>query len=82
MAQSDWRCRDCGVDTDAIDEYYMVCDTVREPATHGTDGHLASDAWNAAYAALGRLHRSSGQHHPKLSPSTRGRPSSGCGTGR
>lgn len=39
---SDWRCLDCGVDTDAIDEYYMVLDPIWEQATHepDCDGHL------------------------------------------
>jgi hypothetical protein len=38
--ESDWRCRDCGIDTDAIDEYYMVADPVWDPATDGMAGHL------------------------------------------
>jgi hypothetical protein len=41
MIEPDWRCRDCGVDTDAIDEYYMVTDPVWDQATLGEiDGHL------------------------------------------
>ncbi len=40
MTESDWRCRDCGVDTDAIDEYYMVADPVWKQAAKGVDGHL------------------------------------------
>lgn len=40
MVESDWRCEDCGVDTDAIDEYYMVVDSVWDEATRGMDGHL------------------------------------------
>jgi len=40
MTESDWRCRDCGVDTDSIDEYYMVDDRVWEQAAKGLDGHL------------------------------------------
>ena len=37
---SDWRCVDCGVDTDAIDEYYMVDDPVWQQAASDTTGHL------------------------------------------
>jgi hypothetical protein len=37
---SDWRCLDCGVDTDAINEYYMVLDSIWEQATNGLEGHL------------------------------------------
>lgn len=38
---SDLRCRDCGVDTDDIDEDYMVTDTVRDQATRSEiNGHL------------------------------------------
>ncbi|MCV7064604.1 hypothetical protein H7H51_00795 [Mycolicibacterium farcinogenes] len=37
---SDWRCLDCGVDTDAIDEYYMLRDEVWEQAHPDIDGQL------------------------------------------
>jgi hypothetical protein len=37
---NDWRCVDCGVDTDAIDEYYMVYDPVWQQAAADTAGHL------------------------------------------
>ncbi len=40
MPESDWRCRDCGVDTDTIDEYYMVAAPVWRQAAHDVDGHL------------------------------------------
>jgi hypothetical protein len=41
MIEPDWCCQDCGVDTDAIDEYYMVTDPLWEQATHGEiAGHL------------------------------------------
>lgn len=40
MAESNWRCRDCGVDTEAIDEYYMVADPVWKQVAHEVDGHL------------------------------------------
>jgi hypothetical protein len=37
---SDWRCVDCGVDTDAIHEYYMLHHAVWQQATDDTAGHL------------------------------------------
>jgi hypothetical protein len=40
VTESDWRCADCGIDTDAIDEYYMVRDDVWGTAAGGVDGHL------------------------------------------
>lgn len=40
LVLSDWRCSDCGVDTDAINEYYMVLDDIWDQATRGLDGHL------------------------------------------
>lgn len=41
LIEPDWCCRDCGVDTDAIDDYYMVTDHLWDQATHGgMDGHL------------------------------------------
>lgn len=41
MVISDWRCADCGVNTDAINEYYMVLDPLWEHATNGLkDIHL------------------------------------------
>lgn len=36
----DWRCLQCGADTDALDEYYMVDDEVWEQVTDSSDGHL------------------------------------------
>ncbi|WP_245672667.1 hypothetical protein [Aldersonia kunmingensis] len=36
----DWRCLDCGVDTDAIDEYYMVHDQVWLQAAPDGKGQL------------------------------------------
>jgi hypothetical protein len=36
----DWRCLDCGVDTDAIDEYYMVHDEVWLQAAPDGKGQL------------------------------------------
>ena len=36
----DWRCLDCGVDTDAIDEYYMVHDPIWEQAHPEIGGQL------------------------------------------
>lgn len=36
----DWRCSDCGIDTDAIDEYYMVHNPIWEQAIEAADGHL------------------------------------------
>lgn len=39
-AESNWSCRDCGIDTDAINEYYMVADPVWDQATTGMHGHL------------------------------------------
>lgn len=35
-----WYCWDCGIDTDAIDEYYMVTDDVWTAATDGMVRHL------------------------------------------
>lgn len=37
---SDWRCMDCGVDTDSLDEYFMVRDELWETVVTGTDGKL------------------------------------------
>ena len=54
---ADWRCLDCSVDTDAIDEYYMVLDTVWESATNGdADGHLCVECLERR---LGRTLRAS-----------------------
>lgn len=52
MPESDWRCRDCGVDTDTIDEYYMVADPCgnKQPTTWTVT--CASDALNGDSAAL------------------------------
>jgi hypothetical protein len=36
----DWRCLDCGVDTDAIAEYYMVHDSIWEQAHPDLRGQL------------------------------------------
>ena len=36
----DWRCLDCRVDTDAIEEYYMVRDPIWQQANPDVDGHL------------------------------------------
>lgn len=36
----DWRCLDCGIDTDAIDEYYMLRDEVWREANPDINGHL------------------------------------------
>jgi hypothetical protein len=36
----DWRCIDCGVDTDAIDEYYMLLDEVWAEAHPDYEGNL------------------------------------------
>lgn len=36
----DWRCLDCGINTDAIDEYYMLRDEVWERANPDVDGNL------------------------------------------
>lgn len=47
----DWRCLDCGVDTDAIDEYYMVHDALwRE----GAAGDRAQLCIGCLEARLGR----------------------------
>jgi hypothetical protein len=35
----DWRCRDCGIDTDEIAEYYMLLDPIWEQV-EGNDRHL------------------------------------------
>jgi hypothetical protein len=40
LVQCDWRCLDCGINTDAIDEYYMLRNEVRAEANPGNDGHL------------------------------------------
>lgn len=40
LVVSDWRCRDCSVDTSAIDEYYMVNNEVWESADADPEGHL------------------------------------------
>lgn len=54
---ADWRCLDCGVDTDAIDEYYMVLDPIWESATDGgADGHLCIECLERR---LGRALRAS-----------------------
>jgi hypothetical protein len=37
---SDWRCADCGIDTDAIDEYYMLHDPIWQQAADDVAGHL------------------------------------------
>lgn len=39
LVVSDWRCADCGIDTDAIGEYYMVLDPLWEQVDAG-EGHL------------------------------------------
>lgn len=45
MVDSDLRCRDCRVDTDAIDECHTVTDPIWDQATHGEiDGHLCTSA--------------------------------------
>jgi hypothetical protein len=36
----DWRCLDCGINTDAIDEYYMLRNEVWAEANPGIDGQL------------------------------------------
>jgi hypothetical protein len=36
----DWRCLDCGIDTDAIDEYYMLRNEVWAEANPDIDGQL------------------------------------------
>jgi hypothetical protein len=36
----DWRCLDCGINTDAIDEYYMLRNEVWAQANPGIDGQL------------------------------------------
>lgn len=51
MTESDWRCQDCGVDTHAIAEYYMVTDGVWKQAANGVDGRRASDVLNSGSAA-------------------------------
>jgi hypothetical protein len=36
----DWRCLDCGINTDAIDEYYMLQNEVWAQVNPGIDGQL------------------------------------------
>ncbi|MCX5045180.1 hypothetical protein OG921_18600 [Aldersonia sp. NBC_00410] len=43
----DWRCLDCGVDTDAIDEYYMVHDALWREAAAGERAQLCIDCLEA-----------------------------------
>lgn len=40
LAVSDWRCLDCDIDTDAINEYYMLRDEVWQQAHPDIDGQL------------------------------------------
>lgn len=70
MTESDWRCRDCGVDTDSIDEYYMVDDRVWEQAAMAWTVTSASDVLNSDSAALSIRATS------PIAPST---PPAGCG---
>jgi hypothetical protein len=40
LAVCDWRCLDCGINTDAIDEYYMLQNEVWAQVNPGIDGKL------------------------------------------
>jgi hypothetical protein len=40
LAVCDWRCLDCRINTDAIDEYYMLRNEVWAQANPGIDGKL------------------------------------------
>lgn len=40
LVVSDWRCLDCGIDTDALCEYYMIHDEIWEQIHPNNDGNL------------------------------------------
>jgi hypothetical protein len=40
LVVSDWRCLDCGVDTNALDEYYLLHDDLWEQLHPDKDGNL------------------------------------------